>query len=171
MSKFRKVVVCGPLVMVVFLLMIGCHSRDAAKVKQAMNLLQQKTAALGTPSLMGTEYVADKLVPALYFGAVEMNNNFTIVDEVQQQMGGTATLFVKSGTDYVRVATNVKNADGSRAIGTMLDPNGPVMAAIQGGTGYSGQAQILGKIYETSYEPIRDGSGQVIGIYYVGYEK
>ena len=53
-----------------------------------------------------------------------MDNNFTLVDEVQQKMGGTATLFVKSGDEFVRIATNVRKDDGSRAIGTVLDPKG-----------------------------------------------
>ena len=34
-----------------------------------------------------------------------------------------------------------------------------------------GEADILGKPYVTGYEPIRDASNNVIGIYYVGYLK
>jgi methyl-accepting chemotaxis protein len=30
---------------------------------------------------------------------------------------------------------------------------------------------ILGTPYITGYEPLRDGSGHVIGIYYVGFKK
>jgi hypothetical protein len=33
------------------------------------------------------------------------------------------------------------------------------------------EADILGKPYVTGYEPIRDASSNVIGIYYVGYLK
>ncbi len=36
-------------------------------------------------------------------------------------MGGTATLFVFDGKDYVRVTTNVQKA-GKRATGTVLNP-------------------------------------------------
>ena len=49
-----------------------------------------------------------------------MNNNFDLVDEVVKEAGGTATIFVKSAADYVRIATNVKKDDGSRAIGTIF---------------------------------------------------
>jgi hypothetical protein len=35
----------------------------------------------------------------------------------------------------------------------------------------AGEADILGKPYVTGYEPIRDASNNVIGIYYVGYLK
>ena len=107
----------------------------------------------------------------MYFGTTKMNNFFDVVDEVVKENGGTATLFVKAGNDFVRVATNVKKDDGSRAIGTVLDPNGPVFPVIQKGEAYYGDATILGKPYVTGYDPIRDASGKVIGIYYVGYLK
>jgi hypothetical protein len=78
---------------------------------------------------------------------------------------------VKSGEEYVRVATNVKKHDSSRATGTILDPSGPAIVMVPKGEAYDGDATILGKPYVTGYEPIRDASGHVIGIYYVGYLK
>ena len=65
-------------------------------------------------------------------------------------------------------APHVKKDDGSRAIGTVLDPKGPVIAVIRKGEGYYGDANILGKPYVTGYEPIRDPGNSVIGIYFVG---
>jgi Cache 3/Cache 2 fusion domain len=147
------------------------RAQSPENVKQAMALLKAKTARLGAPGVKGEDAVAGKQVPALYFGATKMNNNFTVVDEVKQAMGGTATLFVKSGDDFVRVATNVQKDDGSRAIGTALDPKGTAFAAIRGGGAYYGDADILGKPYITGYEPIRDAGGAVVGVYYVGYLK
>ena len=140
-------------------------------VQAAMQLLKSKAAALGKPSVKGEEAVAGKTVPALYFGDTKMNNNFTLVDEVQKEKGGTATLFVKSGDEFVRVATNVKKDDGSRAIGTVLDPKGKAIAAIAKGESFFGEVDILGKPYITGYEPIRNASDNVIGVYYVGYLK
>jgi hypothetical protein len=86
---------------------------------------------LGPAKIEGTDTVVGKQVPAIYFGATKINNNFDLVDKVTQQAGGTATIFVKSGDEYVRVATNVKKDDGSRAIGTILDPKGKAIASIQ----------------------------------------
>jgi hypothetical protein len=34
--------------------------------------------------------------------------------------GGVATLFVRSGEDFVRISTSLTKQDGSRAIGTAL---------------------------------------------------
>jgi hypothetical protein len=109
--------------------------------------------------------------PALYFGSAKINNNSDLVDSVVKEVGGTATVFVKNGENFVRVATNVKKDDGSRATGTVLDPNGKVIANIRNNQPYYGEATILGKTYETAYVPIRDSANKVIGIYYVGYLK
>jgi hypothetical protein len=143
----------------------------AEDVQAAMQVLKSKAAALGAPNIKGEEAVAGKTVPAIYFGESKMNNNFDLVDEVQKEKGGTATIFVKSGSDFVRVATNVKKDDGSRAIGTVLDPKGKAIAAISKGENFYGEVPILGKPYITGYEPIRNASGEIIGVYYVGYKK
>ena len=147
------------------------RAQQMEKVKLSMTALQAKTAKLGEPRIEGNDPVAGKDVPALYFGKTKMNNFFDVVDEVVKEHGGTATLFVKAGEEYVRVATNVKKDDGSRAIGTILDPKGPVIAVINKGGAYWGDATILGKPYVTGYDPIRDAASKVIGIYYVGFLK
>ena len=64
-----------------------------------------------------------------------------------------------------------RTAPTDAAIGTILDPKGKAIAVIAKGESYFGEADILGKPYVTGYEPIRDASGNVIGIYYVGYLK
>jgi hypothetical protein len=143
----------------------------AQKVKTSMQLLQSEAAKLGSAKIEGTESVAGNPVPAIYFGGTKMNNNFDLVDEVVKKAGGTATIFVKDGDSYVRVATNVKKDDGSRAVGTTLDPSGKVIGNIHDNKAFYGEATILGKAYVTGYEPIRDSADNVIGIYYVGYLK
>jgi hypothetical protein len=102
----------------------------AQKVKTSMALLQSEAEKLGSAKIEGTDRVAGLDVPALYFGGAKMNNNFDLVDGVAEKMGGTATVFVKQGENFVRVATNVKKDDGSRAVGTILDPNGKVIVKI-----------------------------------------
>jgi hypothetical protein len=149
----------------------GVGQAQDAKVKTAMDLLKSMADKLGPPKIEGTVTVAGKDVPAIYFGSTKMNKNFDLVDEVVKQAGGTATIFVKSGDEYARVATNVKKDDGSRAIGTILDPKGKAIESIKKNEAYYGEAGILGKAYITGYEPIHDAGKNVIGIYYVGYLK
>ena len=143
----------------------------AAKVQKAMELLKAKTDKLGPAKLEGEDTVASKKVPALYFGAQKINNNFELVDELRKEVGGTATLFVKHGAEYVRVSTNVQKEDESRAIGTVLDPKGKAIVEINKDACFYGEVEILGKPYTTGYCPIHDKDKKVIGIYYVGYLK
>jgi hypothetical protein len=146
-------------------------SQTEDNVKHAMTLLKAEAAKLGAPEIKGEEPVAGKTVPALFFGTTKMNNNSALVEAVQKATGAGATFFVKSGAEFVRVATTVKKPDGSSVIGTALDPKGKPFAAVSTGEPYSGEADIFGKAYLTAYEPIRDAANNVVGIYFVGYPK
>ena len=48
---------------------------------------------------------------------------------------------------------------------------GPALESIKAGKAHYGEVPILGTPYMTGYEPIRDASGETIGVYYVGYKK
>ncbi|OYV39100.1 MAG: hypothetical protein B7Z83_02925, partial [Thiomonas sp. 20-64-5] len=140
------------------------------QVHGSMRLLTERGAQLGAPTLGGPVDLGGKMLPDLQFGKTSEVNQFGLVDGVTQLFGGTATLFVRSGDDFVRVSTNVKKPDGTRAIGTLLDPKGKVIADIRNGKAFYGAVQILGNPYITGYEPMRDASGKIIGIWYVGYK-
>jgi len=142
------------------------------RVAKSMETLKAMTAKLGAPKLEGKEAVGGKEAPALYFGTTKINNNFEVVDAVGKEdgQGMTATLFVKGGDEFIRVSTSVPKPDGSgRAIGTVLA--GPALESISAGKAHYGEVPILGTPYVTGYEPIKDGSGATIGVYYVGYKK
>jgi hypothetical protein len=76
----------------------------AEDVQTAMKLLKSETANLGAPNVKREEAISGKTVPILYFGPTKMNNS-SWFDEVQRKMGGTATLFVRSGSEFVRDAS------------------------------------------------------------------
>ena len=86
-----------------------------------------------------------------------------------QEHGGVATLFVKSGDQYVRVATTVKKEDGTSAVGTALDVKKAAISRLNNGEAYYGDATVFGKTYDAGYEPIKDASGAVNGAYFVGH--
>lgn len=139
------------------------------QVQGAMKVLIERGGTFGTAALGPSVRVKDKTVPDLLFGSKPQANQFDLVDGVTKAVGGTATLFVKSGDEFVRISTNVKR-DGERAIGTVLDPKGKVIAAIRAGQAYYGKVDILGDPYLTGYEPIRNAKGDVVGIWYIGYK-
>ena len=138
--------------------------------KASLELLKSKLTKFGAVKVDGKEKVADKDVAAVYFGRRKINNNFDVVDEVKKTLGGTATVFVKEGEEFIRVSTNVLKDDGTRAIGTPLARNKAYEAVIKGEL-FCGEVEILGSKYDTCYDPIKDAAGAVVGIYYVGYKK
>ena len=98
-----------------------------------------------------------------------------VVDQVQALVGGTATIFQRTGPagDMLRVATNVVGTTGKRAIGTYIpatNPDGapnPVLSAVLAGQTYRGNAFVVDSWYVSAYAPLFDGAGQVTGMIYV----
>ena len=139
-----------------------------AQVESAMRILQDQSRIVGAPSLKGESTVAGKSVPDLHLGSESQTLNFAVVDRVKQLAGGTATLFVWTGSSFVRVSTNVLKPDGSRAVGTELDPHGKAFDALTQGKPFNGMIDILGSPYTTSYVPIVDVDGKLLGAWYTG---
>jgi two-component system NtrC family sensor kinase len=94
-----------------------------------------------------------------------VNNDFTLVDQIKDAAQvDTVTIFMGD----LRVSTNVPmTAEGQRAVGTRLSQEvGDVV--LYGEQNYVGTAFVVNQDYITHYEPLRDHTGQVIGILYVG---
>jgi len=98
-----------------------------------------------------------------------------VVDQVTNLLGASTTVFqrMNDAGDMLRIATTVKGADGTRAIGTFIaassavgKPNA-VVAALMAGKPFYGTATVVGQQYVTAYAPIMDGT-TVIGAIFVG---
>ncbi len=106
-------------------------------------------------------------------GGVLLNRNYDIVDKIretvfkeQEYKGrpvGTATIF----QDDVRISTNVRNADGTRAIATQVSAEVADEVLGRGGV-WRGRAFVVNDWYLSAYTPIRNLSGTTIGMLYVG---
>lgn len=140
------------------------------QVKAAMRVLQREARAEGAPTLgAAAVQVGPETVWDLKLGNASQANNFEVVDEVANLMGGTATLFVKNSDDFVRVSTNIKKDDGARAVGTKLGAEDKAAAQLRQGKPFYGLVEIFGKPYITGYEPLLNDGGEVIGAWHVGY--
>ena len=140
--------------------------RVASGMKDLRNEVRKAGAATqGKPVTVGAE-----TVPDLLLGGKPVAGHFDLVDTVADRCGGTATLFSRRGDTFIRIATNVKKPDGSRAVGTLLDPKGKAVQAILKDQPFYGVVTILGSPFLTGYEPIKDASGHTLGITYVGFK-
>jgi hypothetical protein len=157
-------------VFVTALLVVCAGWAQAATPQETIAALDARLAQIGEPRLAGTEKVGDLTVPGMYFGNRKINNNYDVVDEIKKKFGSTATVFVKSGDDFVSVSTNVLTPEGKRGVGTKLARN-KAYEAVNAGQQYCGQADVLGTLFDTCYNPIRSKDGSVIGVSYIGYKK
>lgn len=108
--------------------------------------------------------------PTFKAGDRVLNLDFSVPDQFIERSGAIATVFARSGDDFVRVTTSLKKQDGSRAIGTLLDHKGPAYAPVLAGRTYTGLALLFGKRYITQYKPVTDASGRIIGALFVGVD-
>ncbi|WP_343585617.1 Cache 3/Cache 2 fusion domain-containing protein [Herbaspirillum sp.] len=114
--------------------------------------------------------IGERATPVLTSDGRDLNLDFTIPDRFTAETGVSATIFAKTGDDFVRVSTSLKKENGERAIGTLLDRAHPGYAALKADKAYSGLATLFGKQYITKYVPIKDAAGQIVGILYVGID-
>lgn len=99
----------------------------------------------------------------LYKGEALINENYEVIDDFTNGTEVLATIFQND----TRVATNVTNESGERQIGTQAS-SAVIEKVLKQGEAYSGTADILGKSAQTYYVPIKDNSGAVIGMWFVG---
>jgi len=102
-----------------------------------------------------------------HLGDTTIHHHFSFVDRIMELTGATATIFQKIDEGYLRISTNVKKDDGSRAVGTFIPDDSPVIRTIENGQTYRGRAYVVNGWYLTAYEPIRV-DGAIRGILYVG---
>ena len=132
------------------------EQRMGRNVEAGLRLLQAYLAPLGTSWSRRDGH--------LRLGASLLAGRDEITDQAAEAIGGVVTIFSYDE----RVATNIRKPDGTRAVGTRLADPAVRDAVLQQGRSYRGQANILNQTYLTIYEPIKDASGQVLGVLFAG---
>ena len=116
-----------------------------------------------------------RLLGVLYGGEL-LNRRYYLVDVLQKRIFpdekydgkeiGTVTIFQGD----LRIATNVRLADGARAVGTRMS-RAVAEEVLDRGKTWSKPALVVNDWYYTAYEPIRDPAGKIVGALYVGLLK
>ena len=87
-----------------------------------------------------TVQIKEIATPVLKLDGRPLNLNFQTVDHFTAMTGSVATIFAKTGDDFVRISTSLKNDRGERVVGTLLDRTHPAYAQVRAGKRYVGQA-------------------------------
>lgn len=106
-------------------------------------------------------------LPTLYLGTEVLYNSTSLVDKITRITHAKATIFQKMDGGYLRISTTVLQTDGSRAVGTFIPDDSPVVTSIEQGNEYIGRAFVVNDWYLTSYRPIKV-DGRIIGMLFLG---
>ncbi|MDY5556828.1 Cache 3/Cache 2 fusion domain-containing protein, partial [Helicobacter sp.] len=120
---------------------------------------------IGEPTLLES-----KNVPSLYYNGINLVGNIDLVDNFSELTGGVATIFVKSGNEFVRISTSLKNESGNRMVGASINSSHPAYGEMvkENPTIFRGKVRLAGKDYMSIYRPIVNNN-QTIGILFVAY--
>ena len=156
---------------------IDLLKRAAVKVKSTprsrpeQKLTEKRGMFIAAAVPISSLYTNKKL--GILFAGYLINNNNEIVDEIKSKIFqdqtykgkdiGTATIFF----DDLRIATNVKQQDNTRAIGSRLSIE-VYNHVISEGKIWADRAFVVNDWYLTAYEPIINPEGKIIGSLYVG---
>jgi len=89
------------------------------------------------------------------------------LDQFAEATGAEASIFVRAGDEFVRIASSLRLRDGTRALGTALDLHHPAYDAIVRGAEFNGPAMVFNHLLMTRYVPIWS-DGKVVGIIVAG---
>ncbi|HEX8498573.1 MAG TPA: Cache 3/Cache 2 fusion domain-containing protein, partial [Actinomycetales bacterium] len=149
----------------------GIRQGGGAVTWKAVNQLSKAESSVTLPRLMLGE---------TWFGQNrDLAVNTPLVDQVKTLTGATVTVFQRMNDqgDMLRVATNVPTLEKKRALGTYIPVVGgdgkpsPVLAKVLEGETFFGTAFVVNAWYDSAYQPIKDATGRVTGVLYVGVQQ
>uniref|UniRef100_E6QUM2 Bacterial chemotaxis sensory transducer n=1 Tax=mine drainage metagenome TaxID=410659 RepID=E6QUM2_9ZZZZ len=114
--------------------------------------------------------VMGKPVDTLKNGDTIINLNTALVDRFSSGSNAVATIFIKQGEDFIRIATSLKKENGERALGTALDKTGAAYLRLSQGLDYIGAATLFGTKYMCVYTPVKNKEGNVIAVLFTGID-
>ncbi|WP_432666265.1 Cache 3/Cache 2 fusion domain-containing protein [Wukongibacter baidiensis] len=141
------------------------------KIRADAHFAKQKLSNLGEIKLDHTNpvYIQDDILPSLYAGSSNLTLDTSLVDEIEESLGAVASIFLFHDEKLIRVTTNL-DYNGKRAIGTYISNDSQIFKKLKKNIHYQGNSFILDDWFITSYEPISDKDGKVIGAIALGYK-
>lgn len=113
------------------------------------------------------ELVKGVEVNQLLINGVPVSANIAMVDRFLEATGSHATVFVREGSDFVRVATTLNKNDGTRAVGSFLGQSHAGYSSLMEGHEFSNRVTLFGQSYIACYFPLLK-NGEVYAVLFAG---
>jgi len=93
-----------------------------------------------------------------------------LVDGIARVTGAETAIYItdKDSGELVNNTTTLHDADGEGLKGRVIDPEGPVLAALSAGEGWFGEEALAGQSYYSAYFPVNREDGALAGALFVG---
>ena len=127
--------------------------KSLARVKESLGKLN-----VGPDTAASGKYQ----IPVVRSGERILNGNIALLESLRQQTGTDPALLVRSGDEFVRAATLLKDKDGKSTEGTPIPKDSKETTALLAGKPYTGVVKRSGKYYISAIEPIMDEKGKVV---------
>ncbi|ODM27855.1 cache domain-containing protein [Acetivibrio mesophilus] len=139
------------------------NNLEDSNMKDRLNACSQLGEMLIDETYKGNWTVSyDKL----YKGSNSLNNDSVIADKIGSDTEFISTIFMGD----TRIATNISKADGTKPIGAKAAKE-VVETVLKQGKEYVGEITVAEKRCIEKYMPLKDSTGQVIGMWAIGVEK
>ncbi len=138
----------------------------------AVNQLNSQSTNVGLPPMLLGGRTLEK--------TSDPSQELPVIDTIKRLTGAVSTVFQRMNEpgDMLRVATNVLNKQGKRAIGTYIPTRNtdgqanPVLSKVLKGETYIGRAFVVDDWYLAAYRPLWDeGHARVVGMLFVGVKQ
>ena len=115
----------------------------------------------GAPVKLG-----DKLVGSITTGTDLTSADHAFVERLKKEFGTECTIFQGD----TRVTTTLMK-DGQRAVGTKIDNPKVLDSVLAKGQQFQDVNTILEKEYDTAYWPVKDHTGKIAGMFFIGKDR
>ncbi len=151
----------------VYLIVNLISSYNSALAENALSLNRVFLADFPGDFSLDTEkqiQVGDRRTPVLKVGLWVVNLDTDIVDRFRSITHAECSVFVRSGNDFVRVATSFHDEKGNRLVGSVLDRTQPAYAHLLREEEFTGKTIIAGREFMSSYQPVKNADGKVVAV-------
>ncbi|MBP1626068.1 MAG: methyl-accepting chemotaxis protein [Holophagaceae bacterium] len=111
-------------------------------------------------------YQKGRLIGTVLAG-MESLETHQFVDELREILGIEFTAFL----GQTRLASTIQKSDGTRLVGETMDNPAILQQVLQNGKPYFGTNRVLGKTYTSTYWPLRNSRGEVVGMMFAGQDR
>lgn len=139
------------------------NDQDVAQIKILSSEFLNTFHGPYTVSEENAETINNKKIPQISAAGGEVLNDNSKVGPFSAKNRVYATIYAKSGDEFIVIATPLKREKGPGARGTQLDHDHPAYQNLSKGLGFTGQVNIFGKDFIAKYDVIKDRKDNVVG--------